>query len=587
MPYQTPTLPGRGLSGAGDGDSDLVTLAAVTGAGLIGYQRAETGAAATSIHDKLGAILDAKLDFGATGDGVTDDTAALQAAVDAAESSGRRLYIPKGTYSLTSTLNISTGGAAGSEKYVSIYGDGPTLTKLRWDGATTGNAVNVTYNKFFHLKQFGVYNGVAKGTTIGVLLGGPLTTGTQTLAGIFEHILIDSFNIGMLAGAYTGHAASEILYVHCYFQSNDTGWKNADLNTLDHQFIMLLIGANGTGLDVNSGNCSVQGGSASGSSVADFALSNAGTPFSVRDFRSETANRFLVKGTSSTYHTVAVANCLVQAITNVDNIAIIAGGNCLLSVRDSSILAKIRMGANGVATHLVMENNVVVGDTALPFFTVTDSYDNALNLRYDTRANLNYDTGAWYDDEIGQFVSLTRMPLLTVKRAPTAAPSYLNLNRVKMLAAGSTADGRNLRLQEKFASAGTLAVTFTRAVTVGTTNGTTSVTFTAGTINVADVGKKIVLVAADGAGGNVTGIIQSLDSGTALTILATVNAGIGVTSGAITANIGEDEPDANYLLMLASDAQEKISWSAKATTGFTLTSDNATSTATVDILVVR
>lgn len=44
-------------------------------------------------------------DFGATGNGTTDDTAAIQAALDAAAPGGH-VYIPKGTYKTTATLNV-------------------------------------------------------------------------------------------------------------------------------------------------------------------------------------------------------------------------------------------------------------------------------------------------------------------------------------------------------------------------------------------------------------------------------------------------------------------------------------------------
>jgi hypothetical protein len=45
-------------------------------------------------------------DFGAVGDGVTDDTAAIQAAIDA--NSGKTIYFPPATYKITSTITINT-----------------------------------------------------------------------------------------------------------------------------------------------------------------------------------------------------------------------------------------------------------------------------------------------------------------------------------------------------------------------------------------------------------------------------------------------------------------------------------------------
>ncbi|MFM0013707.1 glycosyl hydrolase family 28-related protein [Paraburkholderia sediminicola] len=48
--------------------------------------------------------------YGAIGNGVADDTAALQAAINAAISLGRRLFIPGGTYKVTAPLVINASG---------------------------------------------------------------------------------------------------------------------------------------------------------------------------------------------------------------------------------------------------------------------------------------------------------------------------------------------------------------------------------------------------------------------------------------------------------------------------------------------
>lgn len=82
--------------------------------------------------------------YNATGDGATDDTAALQACIDDAERVGATVHIPAGMYSTTSTLIIPAG--------VTLLGDGigrnplqitsVSGTIIRYRG--TSNAVNIT-----------------------------------------------------------------------------------------------------------------------------------------------------------------------------------------------------------------------------------------------------------------------------------------------------------------------------------------------------------------------------------------------------------------------------------------------------------
>lgn len=72
--------------------------------------------------------------FGATGDGSTDDTAAIQAAIDAADAAtGGVVYLPTGTYKITSSLIIA-----------SVYGIGlvgPIGTGWQPMGAANGGAI--------------------------------------------------------------------------------------------------------------------------------------------------------------------------------------------------------------------------------------------------------------------------------------------------------------------------------------------------------------------------------------------------------------------------------------------------------------
>lgn len=61
---------------------------------------------------------------GATGNGVTDDTAALQSVINAAASAGKVVYFDSGTYKVTSTLTIPPGSKLVGEVYPIIMSSG-------------------------------------------------------------------------------------------------------------------------------------------------------------------------------------------------------------------------------------------------------------------------------------------------------------------------------------------------------------------------------------------------------------------------------------------------------------------------------
>jgi hypothetical protein len=59
--------------------------------------------------------------YGAKGDGTTDDTAAIQAAITAA-SDGDTVYLPRGTYKLTATLTVTKSITIRGEGCVPVFG---------------------------------------------------------------------------------------------------------------------------------------------------------------------------------------------------------------------------------------------------------------------------------------------------------------------------------------------------------------------------------------------------------------------------------------------------------------------------------
>lgn len=80
--------------------SPVSTLAVASGA--VNYTQGDTGSVQRTLTSKLQESVSVK-DFGAVGDGVTDDTAAIQAALD---SGAKSIFVTEGRFLITSMLSI-------------------------------------------------------------------------------------------------------------------------------------------------------------------------------------------------------------------------------------------------------------------------------------------------------------------------------------------------------------------------------------------------------------------------------------------------------------------------------------------------
>lgn len=84
---------------------DLASSSGGKGSAMVGYRRPVSGAVSRTVQDKLLESVSVK-DFGAVGDGVADDTAAIQRALD----TGFIAYAPAGNYKITAPLVLVAGG---------------------------------------------------------------------------------------------------------------------------------------------------------------------------------------------------------------------------------------------------------------------------------------------------------------------------------------------------------------------------------------------------------------------------------------------------------------------------------------------
>jgi hypothetical protein len=165
------------------------SLASSQGSSLVGYAPA-SGPPNRTVQAKLRDVVSIK-DFGAVGDGTTDDTTALQAAIayceNATQYGGRALYLPGGRYKISGALTLS-------KEFITIFGDGAWESQIYAVGLATSAlaTANMQYLRPF-LRDFGIVNtGTGKGIDFGNITG-------QVYLGELKNLYIESGDDGFYA----------------------------------------------------------------------------------------------------------------------------------------------------------------------------------------------------------------------------------------------------------------------------------------------------------------------------------------------------------------------------------------------------
>jgi hypothetical protein len=183
-----------------------------------------------------------KTSYGAAGDGISDDTAAIQNALNALGPQTLTLYFPAGTYRITQTLTSS------AQLYVNIIGQDPANTTIIWAGPSGGTMLyinGVAYSRFDRLTFDGQGNAAIAVDQSWDNSTGYFDTGNEYADDVFKNagiglrcgnlgygcaetsMLRDQFINNSVAGvALKNQNALDIWIWYSFFQNNYDGVTN-------------------------------------------------------------------------------------------------------------------------------------------------------------------------------------------------------------------------------------------------------------------------------------------------------------------------------------------------------------------------
>lgn len=131
------------------------------GDALVGFRQSNSagnlnGSVGRTVHEKFQELISVK-DFGAVGNGTTNDTAAIQAGINACSANGNALYFPPGRY-LVTALTLQTVSLVGTGVMDSSapYGDAGSVlcqTNTTQPMLTVAGGVTINGMSFFYPSQ--------------------------------------------------------------------------------------------------------------------------------------------------------------------------------------------------------------------------------------------------------------------------------------------------------------------------------------------------------------------------------------------------------------------------------------------------
>lgn len=304
----------------------------------------------TTFEGPFPSWLDVKTQFGAVGDGVHDDSAAFQSALNSLSTAPAVLWIPSGTYNISRELHLS--GAANS----TIVGQDPSTTTLVWKGGPQGTLLTLSGCMGFDVGRL-TFDGSKASTVLLELTWDDVSNYYPT-----RNYIHDSVIKNAATGIHTGWAGETTVDRVHFDHDTVAGISLGDWNALNFNIVDSLFTDNALGVTntYGAGAFNVSNSVFERSTSSDISIGNTG-PFSFRNNLSIDSQKFVRTGMTG-----APLSLLIQGnvIYNPSTDPILVGAPGSLMLIDN------------VFAHLGSSLHLLDGYAATPlsFFSMANTY---------------------------------------------------------------------------------------------------------------------------------------------------------------------------------------------------------------------
>jgi Concanavalin A-like lectin/glucanases superfamily/Phosphoesterase family/Pectate lyase superfamily protein len=264
--------------------------------------------------------------YGAKGDGVTDDTAPIENALNAVGtgSTSPVLWFPAGTYRITGTLTLS------NRQNIALLGQDPSTTIIKWAGASGGTMLYVNGVAYSRISRLTFDGSSSAGINVDQSWDG--STGSFDTHNEYADDTFQYAGTGLRGGAL-GNGFAETSVIRDHFISNTNyGISLGNFNALDLWVRHSTFNHCGTGITntQGAGNFKVYNSNFQYSVNADMSMGNTGQ-FSIRQNYSYGSKQFFYAGATGNAAGVIFQKNTILDTTNSQSISIGNQGPVLMS----------------------------------------------------------------------------------------------------------------------------------------------------------------------------------------------------------------------------------------------------------------